>query len=486
MRKYLFTVLDEHLPGDREMAVASALLLGYREHLDQDVIKAYSSSGAMHVLAVSGLHVGIIYIIFNFMFSFLARLRNGLMIKAVVIILLIWVYASITGLSPSVLRAATMFSFIAFAKSRNTPVDIYNVIGVSAFVLLLIRPQIIMEVGFQLSYMAVIGIIFLHRKFYTVWYVKNWLGRQLWSLTCVSLAAQIATFPIGLLYFHQFPTFFLFSNWVVIPAAFAILYVGVFLFAISWISPLAKLVGTILYVIIAGLNKCIFLIESLPHSLMQGFWIGIFETWLIYLVIVAIAAFIIRLDYRWAIAGSAAAILLSLNLAYETVIQSNQKSIIVYHVPKERAIDFIEGDKNHFIADSSLTNDWSKMLFHIKHNWWESGLIEQHFINDSIAINEDFFWRDGNFFQFHEKRIVLIDETTRFPDLKDRIEVDLVIISGNPRLKIKDVVVAFNPEMLVFDSSNKKWRANKWAEECEALSLNYHNVLTQKAFVFSM
>ena len=486
VRQYFFSVLDQFLPSDRELAVASALLLGYREHLDQDIIKAYSSSGAMHVLAVSGLHVGIIYLIFNFMFLWLEKLKHGHMVKAVVIVLLIWVYASVTGLSPSVQRAATMFSFIAIAKSKGRQIDIYNIIGVSAFVLLLIQPQIIMQVGFQLSYMAVIGIIFLHGRLYKLWYIKNWLGQKIWSLTCVSLAAQLATFPIGLLYFHQFPTFFLISNWVVIPAAFLILYVGVTLFAVSWIAPVAKICGTLLYYIIAGLNKSIFLIESMPHSLLQGFWIGILETWLIYLVIVTLLAFIIRLEYRWAVVGSLAAILLSANLAYETFVQNQQKSVIVYHVPNQRAIDFIDGTKNYMIADSSLTSDWSKMLFHIKHNWWESGVHKHQYISEKEKLETPNLWNNRGFIQFHDKRIAIVDQPIEKPLIEEKLKVDLLVLSGNVRLKIAELQEIFEFKKLVIDSSNKKWRARKWVVECEQLGIDHHSVYDDKAFVWSI
>ncbi len=196
------------IPHAREQKIALALILGVRDGLTDDIKSAYSASGAMHVLAVSGLHVGIIYGIVLILFGKLQHGAAGRRGFALLTISLLWFYAAITGFSPSVLRAATMFSFIALAKGFGRNTNIYNTLAGSGLILLVFDPYLIMSVGFQLSYLAVVGIIYFQPKIYNLFISKNWILDKIWMITTVSVAAQLATFSLGLLYFHQFPSFF--------------------------------------------------------------------------------------------------------------------------------------------------------------------------------------------------------------------------------------------------------------------------------------
>src|ERR1019366_5695266 len=157
LRNKLLKVFTDYNIKGNEFAVGSALLLGYEDKLDADIISAYSNTGVLHILSVSGLHVAIVYIVFNWLFFFFDKIKYGNIIKAVLLILLLWSYAALTGLSAPVLRAATMFSFIIIAKAYNRYTNIYNTLAASAFLLLLINPFYMMAVGFKLSYLAVIG-----------------------------------------------------------------------------------------------------------------------------------------------------------------------------------------------------------------------------------------------------------------------------------------------------------------------------------------
>ena len=207
----------------KQLKVASALLLGYRENLDKELVKSYASAGAMHVLAVSGLHVGILYLLLTRIFSFLKKVKkvkNGKFILTILIVSFLWFYAIMTGLSASVMRATTMFSFIVIGNELlNRKTSIYNTLAVSAIILMIINPFIVYQVGFQLSYVAVVGIVYLQPKLNRLFYSRYKLVRGVWAITCVSLAAQIATFPLSLHYFHQFSTYFFISNLIVIPAS---------------------------------------------------------------------------------------------------------------------------------------------------------------------------------------------------------------------------------------------------------------------------
>ena len=161
LRDYFLNIFKQYNITGNEFAVGSALILGFEDKLNPEIISAYSSSGALHVLSVSGLHIAIIYVVLLKLLFFLDKFKNGKIIKAIILVLMLWFYACLTGLSPSVMRAATMFSFIVIAKLFNRYTNVYNTLAASALLLLIINPYLIMEVGFQLSFLAVFGIVML-------------------------------------------------------------------------------------------------------------------------------------------------------------------------------------------------------------------------------------------------------------------------------------------------------------------------------------
>ena len=196
------------------IAVASTLILGYKADLSNDVLQAYSKTGTIHVLSVSGAHVAILLILLSFGFSFLDRFKYGRLIKAILIILIIWYYSLLTGFSPAVCRAAVMISMVIIGKTYSRHISILNILAISAFFLLLYDPLFITDVGFQLSYLTVLGLIVLQPIVYKWVHLENKWADKLWALCSVSIAAQVITFPLSIYYFHQFPVYFLISNFV--------------------------------------------------------------------------------------------------------------------------------------------------------------------------------------------------------------------------------------------------------------------------------
>ena len=256
-RQFLLSSLQSNgIEGD-QYAIASALILGSKDELDFEVKQAYATAGAMHVLAVSGLHVGIIFLILNTLLSILDTSKKGRVVKAIILLIVLWSYAFITGISPSVLRAATMFSFVITGTVLNRKSSIYNTLAASAFFLLIINPNLLFEVGFQLSYIAVLGIVYLQPLIYKRIYTRWWLLDKVWAITAVSIAAQIATLPLTLYYFNQFPTYFMLSNLLVIPSAVVILSLGILLFITSPIPAISERLGWVLNKFIEGLNIAI-------------------------------------------------------------------------------------------------------------------------------------------------------------------------------------------------------------------------------------
>jgi competence protein ComEC len=467
----LLNVFSEYGIKDKEFAVASALILGCKDKLDNEIIRAYSGAGAMHVLAVSGLHVGIIYMVFNTLLFFLDRFRYGFIFKAGILILLLWGYAMLTGLSPSVLRAATMFSFVIAGRAFKRNGSIFNSMAASAILLLMVNPYIIMEVGFQLSYLAVAGIVLVQPGIYHLFYIRDWTLDKVWQLTSVSIAAQLATFPLGLLYFHQFPNYFLLSNLIVIPGATVIVYLGVLLLFVSGISLIAVWVAKFFSFMVYILNFLVMNIEKFPYSITEGIFVSVAETWMIYLFLSAIIVFFFSRKKEWLMAGLSLFALFMV-LRIPTVLSHyKQKKIIVYNVSGHTAIDFIEGRDHYLISDEILSSNIEKQRFHLKNNWIKSGMKNEA----SVPLKN--LYESRGYFQFFDKKIAVIGKEI---DLKGnptkKLSVDFIIVTGNARVRPAEILSNFDAKLLILDSSFPEGKANKVKEEFEKHKLLVHSV----------
>lgn len=482
LRSLLLGILKKYIADDQAYAVSSSLILGLREKLDDELIKAYSSSGAMHVLAVSGLHVAIMYEIISRLLFFLNYHTKSRIFKSVVIVLVIWGYAALTGLSPSVLRSAVMFTFVALGSNLKRRTNIYNMLAASAFALLLYNPYFLMEVGFQLSYLAVVGIIMLQPKIYPLYYTSNWVLDKIWMITAVSIAAQVATFPLGLLYYYQFPVYFLVSNLFVIPVSTAILYLGVALFMVSWIPGLNAFVGFLLEKSLLFMNQVVLYIDSLPYALLQGISISVPEAWFIYSSIACVVAFIYWRRNSLLVASLVWLVLLFGWSLFEQIQNQRQEKLIVYSVAKNTAVDFICGTDHIFVADSVLLNDYDRMLFHIKHNWWDSGLHSATAgASDNFSLS--FVKREKGYIQFLDKKIVLLNQPPDGEIPLRPLAVDYVILSKDADVGINTLTKFYNFSKLIFDSSNSWKRVKNWKADCEKVDIPYYDVSEQGAYV---
>ena len=476
IREYLLSFIGTEFAGSREKGVASALLLGYRDLLDDETIRAYSSTGAMHVLAVSGLHVGIIFFVLNWMLGFLnhtTRLRQ--FVKFPILLIGIWFYASLTGLSPSVQRAAVMFSFIVAGQAMNRTGNIFSSICGSALFLLAIDPFLITEIGFLLSYSAVIGIVIIQPRLYRTLYVRNRLLDWAWQLSCVSIAAQIATFPVGLLYFHQFPTFFLFSNLVVIPAAAIILYVGVTMFVLSPFALVGSFLANALESVIWLLNEIIAFIDRLPASLITGIYISRVETLLLYGMIIGTMAFLIMrrtVALRLALMLGA---LMTISIIVRRSEAATHDLFVVYHVQNHSAMNMISGRHATITADSLILYDPNKMLFNIEHHLWELGIRRQ--VRNSTEDMTD------RLHGFAGRSVLVLDRRLPLSEPATPLHVNYVVVSNAPYLNMDNLRKFFRFDKIIFDSSNPPWLTSKWREQCESLGIASHDINNQGAFI---
>ncbi|CAG5078047.1 hypothetical protein CRYO30217_00555 [Parvicella tangerina] len=483
LRDRLLETLKHHGLSDDELAVASALILGYKDDLDNELKHSYSSAGATHVLAVSGLHVGIIFLAISFVLGVFDKNEKLTFTRLFIVLGILWSYATITGLSPSVVRAATMFSFVAVGKAFKRDSNIYNTLAGSALVLLIINPYLIMEVGFQLSYLAVLGIVYFQKIIYRRLYVKNKLLDYVWTITSVSIAAQLTTFPLGLLYFHQFPTYFFISNLVVIPAAMIIIALGIGLFLTSWAPPVASVFGFLLTWVIYGMNWVVKSIDQLPVSLIEGISISILECWMIYAIIVL---FVISKESRKLVYLNWGMILFALILTNDHIEDTRHhftKEIVFYSVKDEPNINFVDGKTNILISSDQLYQDRSTMLFNIKHHWFDLDLnTPQHFLFDEVIQTKQLLGKN-NFYQFYDQTIYHFTNTSNPVKVG---KVDLLYISAQDYYPVDNILQLAEPELIIL-SNGCHWQYHKELEKIYPTPKDhYHDIKHQGAYVKSL
>ena len=331
-----------------ERSVVSALTLGYRTELEPETRDYFASTGAMHVLAVSGLHVGLIYMIISFFFSGINKGKLGTVVYPIALILFLWTYAFITGFSPSVQRATVMFTFVIIGNILRRPVNIYNSLSSSALILMLHNPDVLFEVGFQLSYLAVFGIVLLQPPIANMLQVKNKILKWLWALFTVSVAAQLSTFPLGILYFNQFPNFFWLSNFFVIPGATAIIWLAFSFFVLSPLPFIPDFIAQIIQFITNTMLNILKWMSVLPHSVNEGLVFSPVQTWIIYGLIAVFVIYGFSKNKTWLFGGLILLIFFQASTLLKKANLFDQKAVYVYN-SKNSLIHFINGRTNYIL-----------------------------------------------------------------------------------------------------------------------------------------
>lgn len=450
------------IKGD-QLAILSALTLGYKSQLDASIKDAYSGAGAMHILAVSGLHVGIVYFVLLSLINLIPWISKKERLKTALLILALWAYALIAGLSPSVMRAATMFTFIIAGKIWNKRINVYNSLAASAFFLLLWNPSLIYEVGFQLSYAAVVGIVFFQPKIYRLVYVKNKVIDYAWQLTTVSMAAQIATLPITLYYFNQFPVYFWLSNIIAILSATALIYIAFLLFIMSPFQLVFEFIGRIISYIIEYLNQFIFWINQLPFAVLKHISLTHSQMFLSYLLIVLTTVWLLKKSSKAFIAALVTVLLfgtLNLSIFYE---QANYSKLCVYQSNQNTYIQFISNKKSWWFINEKQPSSYINHFQEANKYWGveNSSKINWPLKKDTLLLTNTLLYQDG-FFKFKTNSGFIIHSQTKPIFTNQPQNFNVLIVTGNPQITLADLPNSWSYDHVIVDGSVPPWKYNDW------------------------
>jgi competence protein ComEC len=479
-REKILSILRTYAGSNKdELGITEALLIGYTNDLDKDLVQSYSNTGVVHIIAISGMHLGLIYVMLIWIFKRLPYIKKSKGLQVVFILGCLWLFSLLTGASASVCRAAVMFTFITLGANFFKQASIYNSLAASAFVMLCYNPYYLWDVGFQLSYLAVGGIVAFQKPIYNWFYIPNKYVDAAWKLLAISLAAQTLTFPICIYYFHQFPNMFLITNLIAVPLSSGILYAAIALIAFSWIPYVGLYLGKLVNGAVWCMNKIILWVDSLPFTLWDKIPATVLTTWLLYCTVIGASLWLLHANKNW-LKFSMCSLLAFVSVhAYNNWQIQNQQKLIVYNVGQHKAIDFIKGNNYQFIGDSILLEDGLLQNFHLK-----PGRVALQLNNRTDSLQQ--FLGNGNFCQFGNQKIVMIDTFLSWEATTKPIDVDLVIVSKNPKLYINQLVKFFNCKQVVFDASNSMWKIEKWKQECDKLHLQHYSIPEKGAFIVDL
>lgn len=454
---------------DDELAVINALLLGQRQDISTDLIQSYTAAGAIHILAVSGLHVGIILLILTFLFKPLNYFKYSKFLTPICIVISLWIFALIAGLSPSVVRAVTMFTAITIGMYSNRVSNIYNTLIISMFFLLLINPNYLFEVGFQLSYLAVFSIVWIQPKVYNLWIPKIWLFNKIWQLFTVSLAAQIGVLPLSLFYFHQFPGLFFVSNLVIIPFLGIILMFGIAVIILSLLGIVPQMISQSYILLISGMNGFISFISEQEVFVIQNISFSFLVLLASYGIIFLMLKWTEKMNFQRTLIALLSVIFLQSVFIYEKYQTQSAKEFIIFNKSKESLI--VNRFGGNLEIDSSLkdSNKVAKQVI----NYAMGTRILNILMNDSIQ----------KMYLFNKNKIFIVDSLGLYK-LK-LIKPSIIVLRQSPKINLDRLIKVLQPKLIIADGSNYKSFIANFEESCLKNKTPFYDTSKNGAYILN-
>ena len=485
LRQWLVEKFKKHIHSPEAVAVASTLILGYKADLSNDVLQAYSKTGTIHVLSVSGAHVAILFLILDFMLGFLNRFKYGKTIKAVLVTLIIWYYSLLTGFSPAVCRAAVMISMIIIGKTYSRYINTLNILAISAFCLLLYDPYFILDVGFQLSYLAVAGLVIFQPIVYKWMDIENkWLDK-LWAACSISIAAQVITFPLSAFYFHQFPVYFLISNLFIIVPSEIIMIAGLAYLILPDIPFVSATLGWILEKSILLMNKVLSAIEHFPYSSINKIWITPVEYLLLYVIIVAVFYFLYDRKVWLLKLCLICTFLLMASISFKRWDNLRSNKIAFLSLRKHMGIAFKKGNEAVVLTD---LQDTDKTYRYSVQPFLDSSQVENiHLISLDKNTRLSYFLKENNYMQFEDKQILVFDKKLADVGLSQKLKIDYLYISGSGTsdADLNFINKNYDYHSLIIDNTNSNSLIDKLQKQAQAQHVNFHTLHRNNSMVVS-
>jgi len=444
------------------------LLLGQRQDISKTLFRSYQNAGAVHILAVSGLHIGILFAILLFLFyPFLWILgkNKGKFMQYIFAIIFIWLYAFLAGYTASIIRSATMFTALAIGVLVNRKSAAINNLFLSVFILLIIHPQYIMDIGFQLSYLAVFSIIYWNPVFMNLWLPKTKIIRLFWTIFTVSLSAQIGVLPISLYYFHQFPALFFVSGIVILPVLGFVLGFGFFVIIMAYFDLLTKTIADLFFKVIEILNSFIHVIANQENFLFSQIFFSLLYVFLSYLLIIALYRLFQKMNFKRLVFLMISILLFQFGLIYRKFLRESEKNFIVFHQNKNTILGFRKG--NYLQLKTGLDT--------ITNNY----IIKTYKTGTGITnVNSG---KIKNYYRFKQHKILVIDSFGVY-NIKE-VKADIVLLRKSPKINIERLIKKLHPKLIIADATNYRSYVNYYQQKATELNTAFYNTNEKGAFI---
>lgn len=475
--------------GD-EYAVAAAILLGYDDTLPTELRQKYVAAGSMHILCVSGMHVGVVFLVFSYLLGFLNKRKPWQrVLKHMLLLFLVWFYALLAGLAPSILRSTIMLSFVIIGDMIKRNGVLLNSLAASAFLLLCIDPANLFNVGFQLSYCAVIGIVMLQRPIYNIFYTKYKVLDKIWELTSVTLAAQITTASLSIYYFHQFPSYFWLSNLFMGPISTIVIIGGMVMMLVFYIPYINIGVAFCVKWLIFAMNFVVSWIEKLPLSIIKGLYINNLE-FVCLLIALLLLMMTVENKKKFMVFGMLSMLLIfSASQLTRSVFQRTQMSMTIYTMSKNTAIDFVCGNEHMLLCDTVIINEPSLMSFGIDNHLIREGVYKNGTLLPLCCPNfENHYLRKcKNMMSFGGKTIAFFDKNSTFGvKMPYRPHIDYFVVHGRNKVDLEKLLNCYVVDLLIIDDSVPDYLRSSIIEKAEEIGQEYYDIKDDGAFVLKL
>lgn len=478
LRQNLVRKFKTNMADTNAVAVASTLILGYKADLSSDILQAYSKTGTIHILSVSGGHVAIIYVLLIWMLGFMDKYKYGKLIRAILIISLIWGYALLTGFSPAVCRAALMLGLIVAGKTYDRYINSLNILAVSAIILLLNEPFLIRDVGFQLSYLAVAGLIVFQPIIYKWFSFDNDVADKIWMWCSVSIAAQVITFPLSAYYFHQFPVYFLLSNLLILLPVGGILYIGIGLLLLPQMPHISKALGYLLEHSIVLMNKALGFVEDAPFASIGKIWLSVAEYVLLYAIVILLFYFVYS-KQKWMLkAAMVCLFLFSVSISLKKARADNIQSITFLNMRKHTGIVFKNGGKGVVISD--LPQMDKNFQYAIQPGLDSSRITDFVVYHPDSNITMAYLLKQQNLLQFLNKRILLLNQQAQTQSIPPNFKTDYLYVSNNTG--VDNVMLEQSNATLLIAADNTNRHVAGLQQQIKGAGLKYRVLKRNKSF----